>query len=91
MNILFSIFAAPYIVTATGSLCSDNGDIAVYNEGECKTAAEMLNNKFGRTIDNAELPKGCFMSSMNRIHFNQHSTGSSKNDARQICFEAGDG
>ena len=84
MNISL-FFSAHYILTAKGKLCSENDDIAVNNIMHCAEAAETLKKKsFLYPEDEPEYPKGCNF--RNNIYFNQHSTGSSSNNARQICY-----
>ena len=95
--IFFCFFSAHYILTAKGKLCSENDDIAVNDIIHCLEAAGTLEKSaYIKTDskdtslypeDDAEYPKGCNFRT--DIYFNQHSTGSSNNNARQICY-AGD-
>ena len=90
----FLMFSAHYILSAKGKLCSENDDIAVNNFIHCLEAAGTLKKSAYIKTDNkdnslypeddAEYPKGCNF--RNDIYFNQHSTGSSNNNARQICY-----
>ena len=53
----------------------------------CKEAAADLHENFIKTKDDADWPKGCYLS--DGVFFNEHLTGSSNHDARQICNPRG--
>ena len=79
--------AKGYFTTAKNKLCSETGDFAVADIETCHEAAEELRYRFKNTEDLADWPKGCYQA--NNVYFNQHPTGSSNDEARQICKPRG--
>ena len=77
------ILAKGYFTTAKGKLCSETGNFAVDDIETCHEAAEELRYHFKNTEDLPDWPKGCYQA--NNVYFNQHPTGSSNDEARQIC------
>ena len=84
----FWYLGAGYFQSEVGKLCSENGDLAVDDLATCKTAAIELSYLFSVTEEEADWPKGCYMSGHN-VFFNEHGYGSANNNAKQICKATG--
>ena len=79
-------------LSGKGELCSDNGHMGVDDMETCIAAAASLNKNFKNAENVEKWPKGCYViDDLNDVYFNQHSTGSRQERARQICKPGGGG
>merc|ERR1712195_315173 len=65
------------------------GHAVVGTQSECETAAADLGLTFGLSEDDANWPKGCYLSiDASRFYFNTHATGAANAGATPICSDA---
>ena len=76
-----------FFLTKKNETCSDNNIMSVDDLYTCKeAAAEISDVQFQNEENTANRPKGCYLHTPTRwVIFNNHSSGSRMENARQIC------
>ena len=76
-----------FFLTKKNETCSDNNIMSVDDLYTCKeAAAEISDVQFQNEENMVNRPKGCYLHTPTRwVIFNNHSSGSRMENARQIC------
>merc|ERR1712166_1648434 len=84
---LQNVDAASFARGTPGTLATcPAGHAVVGTQSECETAAADLGLTFGLSEDDANWPKGCYLSiDASRFYFNTHATGAAHAEATPIC------
>ena len=88
INIFIDVFLDPrFFLTEKNETCLDNKIMVVDDPYTCKeAAAEISDVQFQNEENTANRPKGCYLHTPTRwVIFNNHSSGSRMENARQIC------
>merc|ERR1740130_2454534 len=82
---LQNVDAASFARGTPGTLATcPAGHAVVGTQSECETAAADLGLTFGLSEDDANWPKGCYLSiDASRFYFNTHATGAANAGARR--------
>merc|ERR1711957_1003127 len=82
--------APSFVMGTPGTLATcPAGHAVVGTQSECETAAADLGLTFGLSEDDANWPKGCYLSiDASRFYFNTHATGAANACATPICSDA---
>merc|ERR1711957_183602 len=82
--------APSFVMGTPGTLATcPAGHAVVGTQSECETAAADLGLTFGLSEDDANWPKGCYLSiDASRFYFNTHATGAANAGATPICSDA---
>ena len=88
INIFIDVFLDPrFFLTEKNETCLDNKIMVVDDPYTCKeAAAEISGVQFQNEENTANRPKGCYLHTPTGwVIFNNHSSGSRMENARQIC------
>ena len=96
---IFLFLGTGYFLSLNNKLCSENGlvhqrnaiDDPVGGLIECKKAAEEITGSLSATLkQEVNRPKGCYYAkNMQKVYFNEDTTGSAGDNAYQICTPGG--
>ena len=79
------ISVSPYIIGSVNTNRCTNASIAIYSVEECKEAADKLAMEYRGWISASSNPKGCYITSSDRVYYNTHHTGQRSGTRKPLC------
>ena len=75
-----------YFALGNNKTCVDFGYESVDNEIACRSAAEHLDKKFGKSQKySGNHPKGCFIDYYDKVNFNKNENDQANVSIRPVC------
>ena len=87
-HVLFLTANDDYIPLARDKLCKDDGYESIDNEGDCQSAAKLIDRPFESSGNFPSRPKGCFIET-GFVYFNTNQNELRHRQIRHICRGSG--